>query len=142
MRIQRDRDGQCTRDRLMDGTTMRDFQQPLFLLGWNSMGKMDGNIDPADTVRTFSHGPFRIDTQPIPRNIVSRTKLAYEVRHAARHGADEEFNRTHSGILPTILRRLIGDDAMFAAVYVVASPAVIGHCEFHLPRHLPNLLIW
>jgi hypothetical protein len=126
----------------MDRATMRDFQQPLLLLGRNTMGKMDGDIDPADTVRVLGHSPFRIDAQPIPRNVVSRAKLAREVGDTTCHRPDKQFDRTHSGILAFVAQGLIGDDAMFAARDVVASPAMIGRRKFHLPRHFLNLLIW
>ena len=136
-RIQRDPDGRCHGDGLMHCAAMRHLQEPFLLLCADAMGKVDSDVDTTDTMRNFSHRPFRIDRQTVSRNAVPPAELPDEVCDTARNGADEEFNRTHAGILPSVLHRLVGDDPMLAAHHVVARPAVKGGREFHVvsPGH-------
>jgi hypothetical protein len=132
MRIEFDRHTGRHRERLMHGAAMRDLQQAFFLFCADSMRKMDGDVDPTDTVWNFGHRPFRIDRQAVSSNAVPPTELPDEVRHTTRDGPDKEFDRTHSGILPSILRPLVGDDSMFAAHNVVSCSSVKGSRKFHL----------
>jgi hypothetical protein len=103
------------------------------------MGKMDSNIDTADTVWAFSHRPFGIDRQAVSANTVPPAELSDEVADTTGYRAHEQFNRTHSGILPSVLQRLIRHDSMFAAQDVVSSPAVKRCREFHVSPRARNL---
>jgi hypothetical protein len=95
------------------------------------MGEMNGNLDPTDSVRIFGHVPIRLDSKPIPGNVVPGAKLADDVGDATCHGPDKQFDGTHPGILPSILRRLIRHNAMITACDVVPHASMIGGRELH-----------
>lgn len=122
----------CHGDGLMHRTTVRNLQQSLPLICRNAMGKMDRNVDTTNTMWPLHHRPFRLDSQSVSGDTVPPTELSNEVRNTARNRSDIEFNRTHAGILPSILDRLVGDDAMLPAHNVVPCPAVKGRREFHV----------
>jgi hypothetical protein len=92
------------------------------------MGKMNRNVDTADTMRPFRHRPFRLDCQALSGDTMSPAELSHEVRHTARDRPDIEFNRAHAGILPPILDRLVGDDSMLPTHNVVPCATVKGRC--------------
>src|SRR3990172_6432505 len=95
------------------------------------MGKMDCDVDLADTVRAFGHGPFRINAQTFARNVVPCAELPHKIPDTAGHRADKEFDCTHAGILTVVGDRMVCDDSMLAARDVVPCAAVEGHLEFH-----------
>jgi hypothetical protein len=127
---------------LMHCAAMRDLQQAFLLFCADSMGKMDGDIDPTDTVWNFGHSPFRIDRQAVSGNAVPPAELPDEVRDTTRDRPDKEFDWTHSGILPSILHRLIGDHSMFAAHNVVACPSVVSAVSFIVPLSESETVVW
>jgi hypothetical protein len=129
--IEFDRHAGRHREGLMHCAAMRDLQQAFLLVCVDSMGKMDSDLDTTDTARNFGHRPFRLDRQAVSGDAVPHTELSDEVRDTTRDGPDKEFHRTHSGILPSVLHRLVGDDSMLAAHNVVSCPAVKGGREFH-----------
>ncbi len=92
---------------------------------------MNGDIDPTDSVRTFSYFPIGIDSKPVSGNMVPGTKLADEIGHTACYRTNEQFNRTHPGIGSAIVNRLVSDDTMLAVRDVVACAAVVGRREPH-----------
>lgn len=117
---------------LMHRTTVRDLQQSFSLICRDAMRKVDRNVDTAHTMRSFRHRPFRLDGQTVSGDTMSPAELSDEVRNTARDRPNIEFNRTHAGILPSILNRLVGDDSMLPAHNVVPCPAVKGRREFHV----------
>jgi hypothetical protein len=118
-------------ERLMYRTTLRNLQQSLSLICRDAMRKMDRDVDTSYAMWSFRHRPFRLDGQTVSGNTVSPAELSDEIRNTARDRPDIEFNRTHSGILPSILHRLVGDDSMLPAHDVVSCPAMKGRREFH-----------
>jgi hypothetical protein len=134
MRVQLDGDIRCHGNGLVHRAAMRHFQESLSLLGSESMGQMDAEVDATDAMWSFGHGPFRIDAQPLTGNVVSRAKLPDEVGHAAGHRPDEQLDRTHPGILSAVVDRLIRDDSMLTARDVVTCPAMKGSREFHVDQ--------
>src|SRR6478609_2131330 len=136
--IQLDPDVRRHDDGLMHRAAMRHLQQPLFLLCGHSMGKMDADVDATDAVRTFGHAPFRVDAQAVLRNTVPPAELPDEVCDTTGDGSDKEFNRTHSGVLPSVLHRLVGDDSMPAAHNIVTRSAMIDRRQLHTAPDLAH----
>jgi hypothetical protein len=116
----------------MHGAAMRNLQEPFFLLCGDTVGKMDAYVDAADAVGSFGHRPFCLDRQALLRDAVPPTELPNKICDTTREGPDKEFNRSHAGILSSILRGLVGDDAMLTAHNVVTHPAVKRCREFHV----------
>lgn len=125
-------DGRCHSDGLVYRTGMSNPQQSFPLICRDAVRQMDSDVDTTDTMRTLGRGPFCIHAEAISINAVPRTELPDEIRNTTCDGTDKEFHRTHPGILPPILDRLVGDDSMLAAHNVVPCPSVIGCGELHL----------
>jgi hypothetical protein len=67
-------------DSLVDGASMRHFQESLSLFRGDSMRHVDFDVDTTDTVRTFGHAPFRIHAEAVSINAVSPAELPDEIR--------------------------------------------------------------
>lgn len=125
MRIEFDRHPGRHRNGLMHGAAMRDLEKPLTLFCRNTMWQVNRQGDLAYPMRLFRHGPFRLDTQAFGRDLMTVAIATDEIPDATGDGADEELDRTHAGILPPVLGRLIGHDPVSPAGNVVTSPAMV-----------------
>lgn len=115
----------------MHRTPVGDLQQSLPLICRDAVGKMNRNVDTANTMWPLRHRPFRLDRQAVSGDTVSPAELSDEVCNTTCDGPYIELYRPHTGILPSILDRLVGDDSMLPAHNVVPCPAVKGRCKFH-----------
>jgi len=113
------------RQGLVHRAAMRHSQKPLFQFRRESMRKMNGNVYMAHSMRILCHGPFRLDTQPLLRNVVSRAEFPDEISDTARNRPHKEFHRAEAGILAAISNRLIGHDPVLAAANVETRAAMI-----------------
>jgi hypothetical protein len=71
-------------------------------------------------MRLFRHGPFRSDAQPFGRNLMAVTVPTNKITHTTGERTDEEFDRTHAGILSPIFDRLIGHHSVCTTGNVIA----------------------
>jgi hypothetical protein len=89
------------------------------------MRKMDREVDTADTVRIFSHGPLCLYAKPVCPNPVPRTEPPDKIAHATCNGPDKQFHRTESLVLAAVLDRLIGDNPVSPTDDVMPSAALV-----------------
>jgi hypothetical protein len=136
MRIELNRHAGCHRDGLMDSAAMRHFEESLVVIGRDAMRQVNCQCHLAYPMRLFRHGPFRLDAQSLGRDLMAVTVAAHEITDTTGERTDEEFDRTHAGILPSIIDRLIGHDPVLAARDVMPSSAMVGHREFHAPSSM------
>jgi hypothetical protein len=122
--------GHC--ERLMYGAAMRDFEKKLALFSRDAMRQVNRQCHLAYSMRLFCHGPFRLDAQPFGRDLMAVAIAAHEIPDTTSERTDEEFDRTHAGILPPILGRLIGDNPVLATRDVMPSSTMVGYGEFHV----------
>jgi hypothetical protein len=119
------------REGLMHGAAMRHFEEPLALFGRDAMRQVNRQCDLTHPMRLFRHSPFRLNTQPFGRDLVAVTEATHEITDTTGECTDEEFDRTHAGILSSIFDRLISDDPVLAARDVISGSTMVSHSEFH-----------
>ena len=120
-----DPDSRRLRKRLMHRAAVGHFQKPVFQFRRDAMRKMNGNVYMAHSMRVLCHGPFRLDTQPLLRNVVSRAEFPDKIADTARKRPDKKFDRAKAGILAAISSRLIGHDPMLSTENVETRAAMI-----------------
>jgi hypothetical protein len=60
---------------------MRHFEKSLALFDRDAMWQVNRECDLAYPMRLFSHGPFRLDTQPFGRDLMAITVSTHEIPH-------------------------------------------------------------
>jgi len=111
---------------LMHGAAMRRLEESLAVFGRDAVWQVNRQCDLAHPMRLFCHGPFCLDAQPLGRDLMAVAIATHEITDTTCEGTDKEFDRTHAGILPPVIDRLVCDDSMLAARDVIASAPVIG----------------
>jgi hypothetical protein len=99
------------------------------------MRQLNRQCDLTHPMRLFRHGPFRLNAQSFARDLMAVAVPTHEISDATGQRTDEEFDRTHPGILPSILNRLIAHYSMLAARDVISSSTMICRGEFHVALH-------
>src|ERR1041385_3956985 len=95
------------------------------------MWQVNRQDDPAHPMRLFRHRPFRLDAQPLGRDLMAVAVATHKIPHTTGERADEEFNGTHAGTLAPVLYRLISHHSVSPAGNVIASPTMVCGGEFH-----------
>jgi len=110
---------------------MGNLEELLSLSRIEGCRKMKCQLDRADSVRVFGHGPLHIDREPVDRKPMTHAVPAHKISHAAREGADEQLDGSHSGVGAAILDRLINRNGMGPALNFETDSPQGFHGEVH-----------
>ena len=108
-RFQYDIHARRVQKRLVDGTSVGNFEKALAMITGQGDRQMESKCDFTDTMRLLSHRPLGVDREALGGKTVPDTEPGREVRHAPGKRPDEQLDWTHPGIRSPVLDRLIGD---------------------------------